>query len=205
MSYHLLTKERSRTQDRRQQNGAMTAIFIVSLALLLPGCISASAPKTAANMNGEGMYAPQPWANSKPVNITARVSAIQGALSAVQTASNSYVDYQTARADTHNRRQARLAAYESHKYHERLRTEDERLKAIRERDAASPSVISVKPRSIELGPSPTMADYADDIGNSMRGFAKSMRGWIAAGHPAFEYSTDYKAPAWQPRVTTKRN
>jgi len=205
MSRQLIPQSPKRDRNACKRSGALTTISIASVAFLLPGCISASAPKTAASMNGEAMYAAQPWANSKPVNITARVSAIQGALSAVQTASNSYVDYQRARADTHNRQQARMAAYESHKYHERIRVEEDRLKTIREREAASRSVVSGKPESIKLGPAPTMADYADDIGNSMRGYAKSMRGWMAAGHPAFEYSTNYKAPAWQPRVNAKKD
>ncbi len=170
MSNQLIHQPPQWKQDARRRAGALTTIFIASFLFLFPGCISASAPKTAATLNGEAMYAAQPWANSKPVNITARVSAIQGALSAVQTASNSYVDYQIARADTHNRRQARLAAYESHKYHERLRADEERLRAIREREAAYRLPGSIKTGTIDAGPLPEWDSTGWDLGVAVAGW-----------------------------------
>lgn len=126
--------------------------MVFALAWSTTACISASAPKTDATMIGEAMYSPQPWVNSKPVNITARVSAIQGELSAVQSASNSYVEYQVAQADEFNQRQARKAALESQRYYERLQAEDDRLRAIRESEAAVRVVGQVKPTSIITDP-----------------------------------------------------
>lgn len=178
--------------------------LLIALAWSTSACISASAPKSEADLIGEAMYAPQPWVHSTPVNITARVSAIQGALSAVQSASNSYVQYQVAQADTFNRRQARKAALKSQQYYARLKAEEDRLRAIRESEATMRPVGKVAPISIVVGPAPTMADYADEIGDAAMGYAKSMRGWIAAGHPAYEYSSDYKAPAPKPRVKKKK-
>ncbi|MEM7329300.1 MAG: hypothetical protein AAF437_11210 [Pseudomonadota bacterium] len=70
------------------------------------------------------MYSPQPWVTSRPVNITARVNAIQGALGAVQAAQASFLEYQHARADAYNQQQARISAYNSHVYYERLRAEE---------------------------------------------------------------------------------
>lgn len=177
--------------------------MLCALVWSTTACISASAPKTEAGLIGEAMYSPQPWVNSTPVNITARVSAIQGALSAVQSASNSYVEYQVAQADAFNRRQARKAALESQQYYTRLQAEEDRLRAIREREAAVRPVGKLAPISVVAGAAPTMADYADEIGDAVMGYAKSMRGWIAAGHPAYEYSSDYKAPAPKPRVKKK--
>lgn len=179
--------------------------MLCALAWSTTACISASAPKSDAALIGEAMYSPQPWVNSKPVNITARVGAIQGALSAVQSASDSYVAYQFAQADAFNRQQARKAALSSQQYYARLRAEEDRLRAIRDSEAAVRVVGQVKPTSIDIGPAPTMADYADEIGDSMMGYAKSMRGWIAAGHPAYEYSNEYKTPAPKPRVKKKKN
>lgn len=194
--------QRKRKADRRI--GPLTAISVASLLALLPGCVSASAPKTAASMNGEAMYTSQPWANSKPVNITARVNALQGALGAAQIASNSYLQYQQQRADAHNQRQARISAYKSHQYKMRLQAEeDARVRALLAAQNA-PRTGKIKPASIVLGPAPTMADYAEDIGNSVMGYAKSMRGWIAAGHPAYEYSSRAQAHTWKPRVNPKK-
>lgn len=206
MDNQLTPAAQHRSLCNRRRSSGLATLSMAGLLVLLPGCISANAPETVRTMNGEAMYAPQPWATSKPVNITARVNALQGALGAVQSASNSYVQYQQQRADAHNLRQARISAYKTHQYNMRLKAEeDARLKALLAAQNATPQVLAGKPISIKLGPAPTMADYADDIGNSMRGFAKSMRGWMAAGHPAFEYSSNYKQPAMQPRYKPNRN
>jgi len=154
----------------RRRNGAATTLFIASLLVLLPGCISASAPKTTATLNGEAMYAPAAWASSKPVNITARVRAVQGALGAVQAASNSYVQYQQIRADTHNQQQARISAYKSHQYHQSLRAEEARLNAIRDREAAMPLVRGVKPQGIIVGPIPEWDSSGWDLGVAVAGW-----------------------------------
>lgn len=154
----------------RPRTGAAATLSLASLLVLLPGCISASAPKTAATLNGEAMYAPVPWASSKPVNITARVSAVQGALSAVQAASNSYVQYQQIRAEAHNQQQARISAYKSHQYHQSLRAEEARLKAIRDREAAMPLVQGVKPQGIIVGPIPEWDSSGWDLGVAVAGW-----------------------------------
>lgn len=154
----------------RRRSGAAATLSLASLLVLLPGCISAGAPKTAATLNGEAMYAPVPWASSKPVNITARVSAVQGALSAVQAASNSYVQYQQIRADTHNQQQARISAYKSHQYHQSLRAEEARLKAIRDREAAMPLVQGIKPQGIIVGPIPEWDSSGWDLGVAVAGW-----------------------------------
>ena len=154
----------------RHRCDTVATLSLASLLVLLPGCISASAPKTAATLNGEAMYAPVPWASSKPVNITARVSAVQGALGAVQAASNSYVQYQQIRADTHNQQQARISAYKSHQYHQSLRAEADRLKAIRDREAAVPRVMSVKPQVIDGGPLPEWDSTGWDLGVAVAGW-----------------------------------
>lgn len=153
-----------------RRRGAAASLSLACLLVLLPGCISASAPKTAATLNGEAMYAPVPWASSKPVNITARVSAVQGALNAVQAASNSYVQYQQIRADTHNQQQARISAYKSHQYHQRLRAEEDRLRAIREREAAMPRVVTGKPQAIVVGPIPEWDSTGWDLGVAVAGW-----------------------------------
>lgn len=122
------------------------------LAWSTTACISASAPKSDPALIGEAMYSPQPWVDSKPVNITARVSAIQGFASAVQTASNAYVEYQSAQADAFNRRQARQSALATQRYYARLQAEEDRLRAIRESEAAVRIVGQVRPTSLVTAP-----------------------------------------------------
>ena len=115
---HLLVRSRRR-------NRALSGFVLATFLVMLPGCVSASAPKTAASLNGEAMYEPQPWVNSKPVNITGRLNAIQGALSAAGAAHASFVEYKIAQADEYNQRQERKRALESQRYHARLRAEEE--------------------------------------------------------------------------------
>ena len=123
----------NREPERQYTISFLRALLIVPLLFASAGCMSASAPKTAANLNGEAMYAPHAWANSQPVNITARLNAIQGALNSVQIAAADYFAYQQQRADTFNAQQARMAEYESRIYHRRLEeeaAERERLRAL---------------------------------------------------------------------------
>lgn len=106
---------------------------LAAAGLLLVGCMSPGAPKTAANLNGEAMYAPRAWANSEPVNISARLNAVSAAVSSLQATSDQYFANQQARADTFNAQQARKAEYESRIYHRRLEeeaAERERLRAL---------------------------------------------------------------------------
>lgn len=106
---------------------------LAAASLALAGCVSPGAPKTAATLNGEAMYAPRAWAESQPVNITARLNAVQSALNSVQVAANDYFAYQQQRADTFNAQQARMSEYKSRIYHRRLEeeaAERERLRAL---------------------------------------------------------------------------
>ena len=124
MLYPCTSLNQPRSLRTRRRGRSISGLALATFLIALPGCISASAPKTAATLNGEAMYSPQPWVTSRPVNITARVNAIQGALGAVQAAQASLMEYQYARADAHNQRQARISAYNSHVYHERLKAEE---------------------------------------------------------------------------------
>lgn len=129
---------------------AIIPVFLASV-----GCVSASAPKTPASLNGEAMYAPRAWAGSKPVNITGRLNAAQGAVSTLQATTNQYFASQQMRYDDLNAQQARKAEYESRIYHRRLEeeaAERERLRAL----ASQNRVFKVK----KLGPD----DFADGPG-----------------------------------------
>jgi hypothetical protein len=143
---------------------------LLALAWSTTACISASAPKTSSALNGEAMYAPQPWAHGKPVNITARLGSIQSTLSAVQTASNSYFQYQQDRVDANNKRKARSLAYESHLYYQRLQDEEDRLRAIQEREAATPQRVIAKPPPINVGPIPEWDSTGWDLGVAVAGW-----------------------------------
>lgn len=143
---------------------------LVALAWSTTACISASAPKTEAGLIGEAMYSPQPWANSKPVNITARVNTIQSALSAVQSVSDTYAQFQRDVADARYQREARSAAYESHLYFQRLREEEARLAAIRQNDQRIGQVRIGTPQAIRAGPLPEWDRTGWDLGVAVAGW-----------------------------------
>ena len=161
---HLLVRSRRR-------NRALTGFVLATFLVALPGCISASAPKTAASLNGEAMYEPQPWVNSKPVNITGRLNAIQGALSAAGAAHASFVEYKIAQADEYNQRQERKRALESQRYHARLRAEEEE----RQRQLAlSHQYRQSKPGAFEI----TLENFPDSFNHEGWELGVQLAGWI---------------------------
>jgi hypothetical protein len=170
MDHQLTRHNQQKPKSPHRPKKALAALSIVSLLVVIPGCISASAPKTSSSLNGEAMYAPQPWAHGKPVNITARLGSIQSTLSAVQTASNSYFQYQQDRVDANNKRKARSLAYESHLYYQRLQDEEDRLRAIQEREAATPQRVIAKPPPINVGPIPEWDSTGWDLGVAVAGW-----------------------------------
>ncbi len=166
------SRDQAYAQLTRHWGRCLTGLTLAVLLVSLPGCISASAPKTTAALNGEAMYSQQPWAKNQPVNITARLNAIQGALGAVQAAQASFIEYQHARADAHNQRQARISAYNSHVYHKRLRAEEAERQKWAEYDAQN------RP-SVALGAiNPVLDGVPDTFNHDGWNLGVAVAGWV---------------------------
>jgi len=161
------------------------AFMLATLCTTMTACISASAPKTSAQMNGEAMYTTQPWADTKPVNITDRLNAVQGVVAAMQSAQTSYYDFKITQANAFNERaflRAEIARHDAELRRRLEQAEAARIKAGAEQPRSPIKGVKAKPVA---GTVATFSDYAWEIGTSIIGHAKSVRGWMAEGHPTY--------------------
>ena len=158
-----------RKEPTRLKSAAVPALAILSV--FLPACVSASPPKTSAQMIGEAMYTTHPWADTEPVNITARMNAVQGALAAVGSAQQSYHDYRMGQAAAFNERaflKAEYARYEAGMRKQQAAVaEAARLRALAEQDARSLAVSREPPR---IAASPEWDSSGWDLGVAVAGW-----------------------------------
>ena len=143
------------------------------LVTFLTGCASVGTPVATGNGIAESMYTEQPWAKDPPVNITRRLSAIQGALGGAQQALNSYGAAMRASARTHNERVFRQAEISRRKMvDDRIREQQEqqRLKAIAEQERRP---VVLQPVGY-LAPARPWDDTGWKIGVAI---AQNVRGW----------------------------
>jgi hypothetical protein len=127
------------------------------------------------NLIAESFYTQQPWAQKPPVNITRRLSAIQGAVSGMQQSLDSYAALTRAQAAAHNERVFLNAEIARNKAEmDRVRAEEmekERLAAI----AAAPRDREYKPKKIDHFAAPRPYD---DTGWKLGvALANNVKGW----------------------------
>ena len=161
------------------------AFVLATLCTTMTACISASAPTTSVQLNGEAMYTTQPWADTKPVNITGRLNTVQGAVATMRSAQTSYYDFKITQANAFNERaflRAEIARHDAELRRRLEQAEAARIKA--EAEQSRPPIKGVKAKPV-AGTVPTFSDYAWEIGTSITSHAKSLRGWMAEGHPAY--------------------
>jgi len=152
----------------------------VASLLLAAGCASVpDAPKERGNALAESFYVVAPWAQQPPVDITARLGAVNAALAGLHASIDSYYAGVRAQADAHNSRvflQAELAASR----------EAQRRRELAARPAppqADPDWRDRKPATID---SKRIAPYREnappwmgfEAGTAVVGFAQGWEGWM---------------------------
>lgn len=148
--------------------------------LLAAGCASVpDVPKERGGALAESFYVVAPWSQQPPVDITARLGALNAALAGLHASIDSYYAGLQAQADAHNSRvflQAELAASRDAQRKRELASRPAQTRT--EGDWRDRKPAGIDPKSIAPYRENTPPWTGFEAGTAVVGFAQGWEGWM---------------------------
>ena len=172
-------------QFRSPATGAVKLLALGALCLASAACASSSKIKTAGDLNGEAMYKRLAWAEARPVNITGRLDALQSAVSAANTMSNTVFAAKYAQYESFNQRAFLNAQYARAQTAARRQYEAEleRLRLEAARSSGSRPYVVQSMNGVKIAPASTGGISGYQLGSMAVSQAQSTFNWGRYGGP----------------------